>query len=118
MLNKVQLIGNLGDDPEVKHGRSSGEAFVVLSLATTEKWKGKDGLKEERTEWHRVTVFAAGLVDVCRKYLRKGSRVYIEGRIQYETYDKDGETRYATKIVVPAIGGKLVMLDGAKKEPA
>jgi single-strand DNA-binding protein len=112
MLNKVQLIGNLGGDPEVKRGRDS--EFIVFSVATTEKWKDSNGIKTEKTEWHNVTVFAPGLVKVCRDYLRKGSRVYIEGRLQTDRYDKDGQTHYATKVVIPSINGVLKMLDARK----
>ena len=114
MLNQVQLIGNLGADPEVKHGAASGDAFVVLTLATTEKWKDQQGNKNEKTEWHNVTIFAPGLVKVAREYLKKGARVFLQGRIQTDKYEKDGQTHYATKVVVPAIGGRLLMLDSKK----
>lgn len=99
-LNKVMVIGNLGRDPEIRYPASSeGRAFGSLSVATTDSWFSREKNQEEsRTEWHRVRVFA-GLAEVAEKYLRKGDRVYIEGRLETRSYEKDGQTRYVTEIV-------------------
>ncbi|MCK4839025.1 MAG: single-stranded DNA-binding protein, partial [Desulfobulbaceae bacterium] len=97
MINKAILIGNLGADPEVRYTQS-GAAIANFNLATTESWT-KDGKKEEKTEWHRIVAFAR-LGEICGEYLAKGSRVYIEGRIQTRQWDdKDGNKRYTTEIV-------------------
>ncbi len=97
MINKAILIGNLGADPEVRYTQS-GAAVANFNLATTETWT-KDGKKEEKTEWHRIVAFAR-LGEICGEYLSKGSRVYIEGRIQTRQWeDKDGNKRYTTEIV-------------------
>lgn len=97
MINKAILIGNLGADPEVRYSQA-GAAIANFNLATTETWT-KDGKKEEKTEWHRVVAFAR-LGEICGEYLSKGSKVYIEGRIQTRQWeDKDGNKRYATEIV-------------------
>jgi len=98
MLNKAILIGNLGADPEVKYTQS-GTAIANFNIATTESWT-KDGKKEEKTEWHRIVAFAR-IGEICGEYLSKGSKVYIEGRIQTRQWDdKDGNKRYTTEIVV------------------
>ena len=98
MLNKVILIGNLGADPEVRYTQS-GTAVANFSLATTEKWKGQDGQMQEQTEWHKIVAFSR-LGEICGEYLSKGSKVYIEGRIQTRSWeDKDGNKRYTTEIV-------------------
>jgi len=97
MVNKVILIGNLGADPEMRYAQN-GTAVANFRLATTEVWK-KEGTKEEKTEWHRVVAFAR-LGEICGEYLSKGSRVYIEGRLQTRKWDdRDGNTRYTTEIV-------------------
>jgi single-strand DNA-binding protein len=97
MVNKAILIGNLGADPEVRYTQS-GTAVANFRIATTETWK-KDGEKEEQTEWHRIVTFAR-LAEICGEYLSKGSKVYIEGRIQTRKWeDKDGNPRYTTEIV-------------------
>lgn len=108
-INKVILIGHLGADPEVKY-MPSGSAVTNLSVATTESWKDKQsGDKQERTEWHRVAMFGR-LAEIAGEYLRKGSQVYIEGRIQTDKWqDKDGNDRYTTKIIaneMQMLGGK------------
>jgi single-strand DNA-binding protein len=103
-LNKVMLIGNLGADPEVRTTQG-GARVAQLSLATSRQWNAEGGQKQEKTEWHRVVVWnnsrtGTGLVDVVEKYLKKGDRVYIEGRIEYRSYEdkKDGQTKYITEI--------------------
>lgn len=106
-LNKVQVIGNLGNDPEVKYTQS-GTAVTNMSVATTEKWKDRDGNPQERTEWHRVTLWDK-LGEIAGEYLRKGSQVYVEGKLQTEKWtDQNGVDRYTTKIIAE----KLVMLGG------
>ncbi len=103
-LNKVMLIGNLGRDPEVRY-TASGQAVASFNLATTEKFKNRNGDWEERTEWHRVTLWAR-LAEIAGEYLSKGKTVYIEGRLQTREYEKDGIKRYTTEIV----GEKMQML--------
>ena len=109
MLNKVILIGNLGADPEIKD--VNGQSMARLRLATTKKWKDKQGEMQERTEWHTVSVWQDGLVRVIQRYLQKGSKVYIEGELRTRSYDKDGETRYSTEVVLSGFDAKLMMLD-------
>ncbi|QPB08645.1 single strand DNA binding protein [Burkholderia phage Mica] len=108
MLNKVQIIGRLGGDPEVRY-LPSGDAVANFSVATTETWKDKQsGEKKEATEWHRVAAFGK-LGEICGEYLRKGGLVYIEGSIRTQKYEKDGETRYSVQIRadnMKMLGGK------------
>ena len=96
-LNKVILIGNLGRDPETRY-LPNGDAVANISVATTETWKDKSGEKQEKTEWHRVTLYRR-LGEIAGEYLKKGSQVYIEGRIEYREYEKDGVKRYSTDII-------------------
>ena len=108
-VNRVILIGNLGRDPEIRYTQS-GEPIANFSLATTEKWTGKDGNKQERTEWHRVEVFGK-TAQVVRDYCTKGKSVYIEGSIRYDEWtDKDGNKRNTTKIRVSGPQSRLVLL--------
>jgi single-strand DNA-binding protein len=102
-LNKVMLIGNLGQDPEIRYTQS-GQAVANFSVATTDRWTNKQsGNPEERTEWHRVVVWAK-LAELCREYLSKGRSVYIEGRLQTRSWeDKDGNKRYTTEIVAQTV---------------
>ncbi len=98
MVNKVILIGNLGADPEVRFTQN-GTAVANLRIATTEKWRGQDGQMQEHTEWHRVIAWRR-LAEICRDYLQKGSRVYIEGKLQTRKWqDQNGNDRYTTEIV-------------------
>ncbi len=98
MLNKVMLIGNLGKDPEIR-ATKSGTSVVTFNLATTERWKDKDGQRQETTEWHRVVVWDK-LADICGQYLHKGSKVYIEGKLQTRKWqDQNGNDKYTTEIV-------------------
>lgn len=107
-INKVILIGNLGKDPEVRYFQS-GDGVANFSVATSKKWKDKEsGEQKEQTEWHNVSAFR-GLVKVCKDYLHKGDKVYIEGHLKTDKYEKDGVTHYATKIIVDELqmlGGK------------
>jgi single-strand DNA-binding protein len=98
MINKVILIGNLGADPEIRYTQD-GTPSASFTVATTEKWKGKDGQMQEQTEWHKITAWRR-LAEICGEYLSKGSRVYIEGRLQTRKWkDKEGNDRYTTEIV-------------------
>lgn len=112
-VNKVILIGNLGADPEVKSFQNGGR-IANLRIATSETWKDKtSGERKERTEWHNVTVANDGLVGVCERFLRKGSKVYVEGQLQTRKWqDQSGNDRYSTEVVLRGFGGSLTMLDG------
>ena len=106
-VNKVILLGNLGRDPETRY-TTGGDAVCNLSIATSEQWKDKNGEKQERTEWHRVVLFAR-LAEIAGEYLKKGRSVYIEGRLQTRKYtDKDGVEKYSTEIV----GDRMQLLGG------
>jgi single-strand DNA-binding protein len=111
-VNKVILVGNLGRDPEIRTMQSGGRV-ANLSLATSESWRDKaSGERKEKTEWHRVVVFNENLVRVCESYLRKGSKVYIEGQIETRKWqDQSGQDRYSTEIVLRPFRGELTMLD-------
>lgn len=111
-VNKVILVGNLGKDPEVRR-MTSGEPVVNLSVATSDTWRDKaSGERKERTEWHRVVIFNENLAKVAEQYLRKGSKVYLEGALQTRKWtDKDGNEKYSTEIVLQRFRGELVMLD-------
>lgn len=112
-LNKVMIIGNLGADPEVKSFQNGGKV-CNLRIATSEQWKDKNsGERQERTEWHTVAIFSEGLVSVAERFLRKGSKVYIEGQLQTRKWqDAQGNDRYSTEIVLRGFNGTLTMLDG------
>ena len=110
-VNKVILVGNLGDDPEARSLNNGGEV-VNLRVATSENWKDRDGNRQERTEWHRVVIFNENLGKVAKSYLRKGSKVYLEGQIQTRKWtDQSGQDRYSTEIVLQRFRGELVLLD-------
>ncbi len=110
-VNKVILVGNLGDDPESRSMGSGGEV-VNLRVATSENWKDRDGNRQERTEWHRVVIFNENLGRVAKSYLRKGSKVYLEGQIQTRKWqDNSGQDKYSTEIVLQRFRGELVLLD-------
>ncbi|MCZ4351485.1 single-stranded DNA-binding protein [Roseovarius aestuarii] len=112
-VNKVILIGNLGRDPEVRTFQNGGKV-CNLRIATSENWKDKStGERRERTEWHSVAIFNDGLVRIAEQYLRKGSKVYIEGQLQTRKWqDQSGADRYSTEVVLQGFGGTLTMLDG------
>lgn len=111
-LNSVTLIGNLGRDPDIRTTQA-GSKIANLSLATSESWKDKDGTRQERTEWHRCVVFNEGLVGVIERYLRKGSKVYIQGRIETRKWtDQSGAEKYSTEVVLRGFDSKIIMLDG------
>ena len=112
-LNKVMLIGNLGQDPEVRSFQNGGKV-CNLRIATSESWKDRNtGERQERTEWHTVAIFSEGLVNVAERYLRKGSKVFIEGQLQTRKWqDQNGQDRYSTEVVLRGFNGTLTMLDG------
>lgn len=114
-LNKVMLIGNLGADPEIRSFQNGGKV-ANLRIATSETWKDKNtGEKQERTEWHTVSIFSEGLIGVVERFLRKGSKVYIEGQLQTRKWqDQQGNDRYSTEVVLRGLNGTLTMLDGAQ----
>ena len=114
-LNKVMLIGNLGADPEIRSFQNGGKV-ANLRIATSETWKDRNtGERQERTEWHTVAIFSEGLIGVVERFLRKGSKVYIEGQLQTRKWqDQSGNDRYSTEIVLRGLNGTLTMLDGAQ----
>lgn len=111
-VNKVTLIGNLGRDPEVRTMQNGGK-LCNMSVATSERWRDKNsGDMQEKTEWHRVVIFDEKLVDVAERYLRKGSKVYLEGQLQTRKWtDQSGQEKYSTEVVLQRFRGTLVMLD-------
>ncbi len=112
-LNKVMLIGNLGADPEIRSFQNGGRV-ANLRIATSENWKDKNtGERREKTEWHTVAIFSEGLVNVVERYLKKGSKVFVEGKLQTRKWqDQSGNDRYSTEVVIQGLGGTLTMLDG------
>ncbi len=118
-INKVILLGNLGRDPEVRTFPSGGRV-CNLNIATSQTWKDKSsGEKREKTEWHSVVIFIDGLVGVAEQYLRKGSKVYLEGALETRKWqDKSGQDRYSTEIVLRPYAGTLVLLDGKPSQSA
>ena len=111
-VNKVILIGNLGNDPEIRVSQD-GKKMATLSLATSESWRDKNtNEKQERTEWHRIVIFSPGLADIAEKYCKKGSKLYIEGQLQTRKYnDQAGVEKYTTEIVLQSYNSSLTMLD-------
>jgi single-strand DNA-binding protein len=114
-INKVILVGNLGRDPEIR-STNDGTRIANLALATSETWRDRNsGERKERTEWHRVVIFNERLVEVVEKYVKKGSKLYIEGALQTRKWtDNQGQERYSTEIVLQRFRGELTMLDGAR----
>jgi len=111
-VNKVILVGNLGRDPEVR-STQDGTKVANLSLATSESWRDRNtGERRERTEWHRVVIFNERLAEIAEKYLRKGSKIYVEGQLQTRKWtDQNGQDRYSTEVVLQRFRGELTMLD-------
>ena len=120
-VNKVILVGHLGRDPEVRNFQNGGKV-VNLRIATSETFKDREGNRQERTEWHSVAIFNERLGEVAEKYLRKGSLVYLEGKLETRKWqDKDGQDRFTTEVVLRSFGGELTMLGGkgeGSSEPA
>ena len=112
-VNKVILVGNLGNEPEVRNLPSGGKV-VNLSVATSERWRDRNtGEQREKTEWHRVVIFSEGLAKVAEQYLRKGSKVYLEGQLQTRKWqDQSGQDKYSTEIVLQGFNASMVLLDG------
>ena len=112
-VNKVILVGNLGRDPEIRHTQD-GKKIANLSIATSESWKDRNtGERKERTEWHRVVIFSEGLANISEQYLRKGSKVYLEGQLQTRKWtDQSGQDKYSTEVVLQGFNCTLTMLDG------
>jgi len=112
-VNKVILVGNLGRDPEVR-SMQDGRSMVNMSVATSDTWRDRQtGERKERTEWHRVVIFNDKLAEVAQKFVRKGSKVYVEGQLATRKWtDQSGQERYTTEVVIPRFGGALTMLDG------
>ncbi len=115
-INKVILIGNLGKDPEVRKSQD-GKSIVNFSVATSDTWKDKNtGERREKTEWHRVVVFNEGLARIAEQYLRKGSKVYLEGQLQTRKWtDQSGQEKYTTEVVLQGFNSALTMLDGRRE---
>ena len=113
-INKVQLLGNLGADPEVRNFQNGGRV-LTFSLATSDTWKDRDsGERKERTTWHRVSIFAEGLIDVAEKYLKKGSKVLVEGKLENREWtDGEGVKRYSTEVALRPFSSDLVLLGDA-----
>ena len=121
-VNKVILVGNLGRDPEIR-STQDGTRIATLNLATSETWRDRaSGERKERTEWHRVVIFNERLAEIAEKYLRKGSKIYVEGQLQTRKWqDQQGQERYTTEVVLSRFKGELTMLDGAsggRRRPA
>ena len=110
-VNKVILVGNLGRDPEIRQSQA-GAKIVNFSIATSENWKDKStGERREKTEWHRIVIFSEGLANIAEQYLRKGSKVYIEGSLQTRSYEQDGIKKYSTEVVLQGFNSTMTMLD-------
>lgn len=116
-INKVILVGNLGRDPEIR-AMQDGREVANLAIATSESWKDRNtGERREKTEWHRVVIFNEGLVTIAKNYLRKGSKVYLEGQLQTRKWtDQSGAEKYSTEVVLQGFGSNLTMLDGKRDE--
>src|SRR5687767_6750015 len=112
-VSKVILVGNLGRDPEIRRTQD-GRPIAQLSVATSENWRDKTtGERKEKTEWHRVVIFSEGLAKIAEQYLKKGSKVYLEGQLQTRKWqDKDGNEKYTTEVVLQGFNSTLTMLDG------
>lgn len=118
-VNKVIIVGSLGADPEVRNTQE-GQTIINLRIATSESWKDKNtGERKEKTEWHRVVIFSQGLCSIAEKYLKKGSKVYLEGALQTRKWqDQSGNDRYSTEIVLQGFNSTLTMLDSRSSEGA
>lgn len=115
MLNQCQFIGNLGADPEIR-STQAGKKIANLRIAVTEKWKDQSGEQKERTEWVTVVIFSEGLAGVAERFLRKGSKIYVSGKMTTRKWsDQSGNDRYSTEIVLQGFDAKLLMLDGPQQ---
>ena len=116
-VNKVILVGNLGRDPEIR-STQDGREVANFTLATSESWKDRNtGERKEKTEWHRIVIFNDGLVNIVKNYLKKGSKVYIEGQLQTRKWtDQSGQEKFTTEVVLQGFGSQLTMLDARNRE--
>jgi single-strand DNA-binding protein len=113
-LNKVAIMGNVGGDPEY-HSMRGDEELCKFSVATSRKWKNKNtGEQHEDTQWHNVVVFNKYIVNLCKQYVQKGTRVYLEGEMKTRSWDKDGETKYITELIIPNVKGELIIIARGK----
>ncbi len=110
MLNRFECIGNLGNDPEIRELNNNNKV-CNLSIGVTEKWKNKQGEPQSKTEWVKAVIFNEGLIRVCENYLKKGSKIYLAGKLQTRKWQSEGQTRYATEIVLNGFGDQIIMLD-------
>lgn len=112
-VNKVILVGNVGNTPEVRAVQSTGNEIVTLSLATTERWKDRNsGEQKEKTDWHKIVIFSPGLVSIVKRYVKKGSKIYIEGKLQTREYtDQSGTKKYTTEVVLGQFNSSIVLMD-------
>lgn len=112
-INKVQLLGHVGKDPEIRHRQNTGEKIATFTLATSDNWKDKTtGETKTQTEWHRIVVFSARLAEVIEKYVRKGSKLLVEGKITTREWDDKGIKKYVTEVVLSDFRGDIILLDG------
>ncbi|MDE2105196.1 MAG: single-stranded DNA-binding protein [Patescibacteria group bacterium] len=112
-VNKCIVLGNVGKDPEIRSFQNGGRV-AAFSVATSENWKDKNGEKKTKTEWHKVSVLNEALVDIVEKYVRKGSKIYVEGQLETRKWtNKEGQEQYTTEVVLRPFRGELTMLDGA-----
>lgn len=109
-VNRAILVGNLGSDPDIRT-MQSGDKVANLSIATSERWKDKNGERQERTEWHRVVIFIQPIITLAENYLKKGSKVYLEGQLETRSWEYDGQKKYSTEVVLRPFKGELTMLD-------
>lgn len=115
-LNKVTLIGNVGNDPDIRQS-ADGKKVVNMSVATSETWKDKSGERQEKTEWHRVVIFNQALADIAERYVKKGSKLYVEGALQTRKWtDNSGVEKYTTEIVLKPYRGNIILLSGGGNE--
>lgn len=118
-VNKVILVGNLGADPDIRTMQQSGGRVCTLNIATSESWKDKNsGERQEKTQWSKVVIFNDNIVNVAEKYLKKGSKVYVEGQLETRKWEKDGVTQYVTEVVLRPYKGELTMLESPQKAAA
>jgi len=117
-VNKVILVGNVGNQPEIRISQTGGNEIANFSIATSERWKDKNsGEQKEKTDWHRVVIFAPGLVNIVKNYVKKGSKVYIEGKLQTREYqDKEGIKKYTTEVILTQYNSTLTLLDSRNND--
>ncbi|RST63426.1 single-stranded DNA-binding protein [Candidatus Aquarickettsia rohweri] len=112
-INKVILVGNVGNEPEIRVSQSGGKEIANLSIATSERWKDKtSGEQKEKTDWHRIVVFAPGLVNIVKNYVKKGSKLYVEGKLQTREYtDQEGNKKYTTEVILSQFNSTIMLMD-------